>query len=102
MNSYVVNLYPVPNEFGPGQALDVDGTVLSFTNNFDPKTTCCYISSTGGNFYVTFDGSEPSSTNGHHIESPYFAWWSKEATRVAKMIAQGGAIAHIRMSQFTY
>ena len=102
MNSYVVNLYPVPNEFGPGQALDVDGTILSFANNFDPKTTCCYITTDGADLYVTFDGSDPSSTNGHYLKSPYVAWWSKEATRVAKMIAHGGGITHMRMSQFTY
>lgn len=102
MNSYVVNLYPIPNEFGLGEALDVDGTAVSFATTFDPKTTCCYITTDGANFYVTFDGTTPSSTNGHYIASPYIAYWSKEAARVAKMVAHGGGITHVRMSQFTY
>lgn len=102
MNAYVVNLYPVPNDGNAGQALNVDGTVVSFANNFDHKTTCCYVTATGGDFYVTFDGSTPSASNGHEIPVPYEAWWSKEAARVAKMIATGGSVAHLRLSQFTY
>ena len=102
MNAYVVNLYPVPNDANLGQAVDVDGTVVSFANSFDPKTTCCLVTATGGDFYVTFDGSVPSSTNGHEITVPYRDYWSKEAARVAKMKATGGAIAHLRLSQFTY
>lgn len=103
MNSYVVNLYPIPNEFGAGEALDVtSAAVAQFATSFDPKTSCCYITSTGGDFYVTFDGSTPSSTNGHYIKADYTAWWSKEAARVAKFIGQSATAANIRMSQFTY
>lgn len=103
MNSYVVNLYPVPNDGYPGQTLDVNSsTIYQFTTPLDYKTTCCYITVTGGDFYVTFDGSTPSSTNGHHITVPYTAWWSKEATRVAKMKSTSGAVAHVTFSQFSY
>ena len=102
MNSYVVNLYPNPNGTAQGQALDVDGTVVSFTSNFDPKTTSVLVTSSGGDFYVTFDGSTPSSSNGHQIASPYIGWWSKDSARLAKFLATGGSIAHLRLSQFTY
>lgn len=103
MNSYVVNLYPVPNDGYPGQTLDVNSAqTYQFTQPLDYKTTCCYITVTGGDFYVTFDGSTPSPTNGHHIVVPFTGWWSKEATRVAKMKSTGGAVAHVTFSQFTY
>ena len=103
MNSYVVNLYPVPNDSNPGQTIDVtSAATASFTQALDYKTTCCYITITGGDCYVTFDGSTPSSTNGHHIIVPHDAWWSKESTRVAKFKATGGNTSHVVMSQFTY
>lgn len=103
MNSYVVNLYPIPNEFGPGEALDVTNAAVSqFATSFDPKTSCCYVTTSGGSFYVTFDGSTPSSTNGHLLASPYGEWWSKESARVAKFLASSGTAVNIRMSQFTY
>lgn len=103
MNSYVVNLYPVPNDGNVGQTLDVNNAqVYQFTQPLDNKTTCCYITATGGDFHVTFDGSTPSSTNGHHMVVPFSAWWSKEATRVAKMKSTGGTVAHVTFSQFTY
>lgn len=103
MNSYVVNLYPVPNDGQPGQTIDVtNAAVQSFTQALDYKTTCCYVTITGGDTYVTFDGTTPSSTNGHKILVPYDRIWSKEATRVAKFLATGGNTAHVVMSQFTY
>lgn len=102
MNSYVVNLYPTPNGSVAAQSLDVDGTVLSFPTAPDNKTTACLITSTGGNFYVTFDGTTPSANNGHEFVAPYVGWWSKESVRVAKFLSTGGSLAHIRMSQFTY
>jgi hypothetical protein len=102
MNSYVVNLYPVPNDGNLGETINVNSTVRSFTSAIDHKTTCCYITISGGDTYVTFDGSTPSSTNGHHLIVPYDRFWSKEATRVAKFLASGGNVAHVTMSQFTY
>lgn len=102
MNAAVVNLYPVPNDGKPGQTIDVDGTVLSFTTPIDRGTKMCYITISGGDVYVTFDGTTPSSTNGHHLIVPYDRFWSSEATRVAKFLATGGNVAHVTMSQFTY
>ena len=103
MNSYVVNLYPLPNDGQPGQTIDVsNGTVSSFTQSLDYKTSCCYITITGGDCWVTFDGSTPSSANGHRLQVPYDRIWSKEATRTAKFIAASGTLSHVVMSQFTY
>lgn len=103
MNSYVVNLYPVPNDGYPGETLTIDSAqAYQFTQAIDYKTTCCYITVAGGDFYVTFDGSTPSVNNGHHIEVPFAGWWSKEATRVAKMITTGGHTSRVTFSQFTY
>lgn len=103
MNSYVVNLHPVPNDSNAGQALQVDNTATqSFANTLDYKTTCCYVTTSGGNAYVTFDGSTPSATNGHLLTAPYMTFWSKDATRLAKFLGTSGTTCHVRMSQFTY
>lgn len=103
MNSYVVNLYPVPNDGQAGQTVDVtNAAVSSITTPLDYKTTCCYITITGGDCYVTYDGTAPSTTNGHLLAIPYDRFWSKEATRVAKFKASSGNTAHVVMSQFTY
>lgn len=103
MNSYVVNLHPIPNGTQPGETLSVDNAaVYQFTTAFDPRTSCCYITVTGGDLHVTFDGSAPSGTNGHHLVVPFEGWWSKEAARLAKMKAQSGAVSKVVMSQFTY
>jgi len=103
MNSYVVNLYPVPNEFGPGEAIDItSAAAVQFTTSFDPKTSCVLVSVQHGDLYVTFDDSTPSSSNGLYIKAPYLDYWSKEAARVAKMIGTSGTNAHVRIAQFTY
>lgn len=103
MNSYVVNLYPVPNDGNPGETITVaDDAVSSFTTTLNYKTTACYLSVTGGNVYVTFDGTTPSDTNGILLTAPYDRLWSKESTRVAKFIAVADASARVAMSQFTY
>ena len=102
MNAAVVNLYPVPNDSYPGQTIDADGTAVSFTTTLHTGTKMCYVTVAGGDCYVTFDGSTPSSTNGHHLFVPYDRFWSAEATRKAKFLASGGNVAHVTMSQFTY
>ena len=103
MNSYVVNLYPVPNDGNLNETIAVSNSVVkSFTTSLDPKTTCCYVTIAGGDTHVTFDGSTPSATNGHHLVVPYDRFWSKEATRAAKFLATSGNTAHVTMSQFTY
>jgi hypothetical protein len=103
MNSYVVNLYPVPNDGFAGEGIDVtSAAAASFTGPFDPKTSCVMISVMHGDMYVTFDGSLPSVTNGIYIKAPYINYWSKEAARVARMIAVSGQTAHVRIVQFTY
>lgn len=103
MNSYVVNLYPVPNDGQPSQTIDVtNAAVISFTQSLDYKTTACYVTIHGGDCYATFDGTPPSATNGHKLNAGYDKFWSNEATRKAKFIATGGNIAHVTMSQFTY
>lgn len=103
MNAAVVNLYPVPNDGFAGETIDVDSTTpASFTSSLHPGTKMCYITITGGDVYVTFDGSAPSSTNGHHLQVPYDRFWSWEATRKARFLAISGNVAHVTMSQFTY
>lgn len=102
MNAAVANLYPVPNGTAPSETLTVDGTPVSFTTTLDRGTKMCYITCADHDIYVTFDGTNPSSTNGHDIRAPYDRFWSWEATKKAKFLAHGGSVAHVTMSQFTY
>ncbi len=103
MNSYVVNLHPIPNGTQPGETLSVNNAaVYQFATAFHPRTSCCYITVSSHPIYVTFDGSTPSSTNGNELASGFEGWWSKEAARLAKMIGHSGALSRVAISQFTY
>jgi hypothetical protein len=51
---------------------------------------------------VTFDGSNPSSTNGHLFKAgvqPFL--WNKETARLAKFIRAGGSDAAVQATPFS-
>lgn len=49
---------------------------------------------------VTFDGSAPTTTNGHHLVAGEKYTWSKDAAETAKFIRQGANSAAIHASPF--
>jgi hypothetical protein len=51
---------------------------------------------------VTFDGSTPTSTNGHKLYVGEKDTWHKETARAAKFIRAGSADGVIHASQFAY
>ena len=74
-NSLVVNLYPSPT----GEAderLSVSTAAVSLTNVWSSsKTKYILIDIQGDDVMVTFDGSTPTSTNGHlfkKLTPPFF------------------------------
>jgi len=102
MNSYVVNLYPVSNDQAPMQTVLPGTTATSFVNNFDVKTNVFFFTLHAGNMYVTFDGTTPSSTNGHTMEAPYVGWFNKIAVKNMKMVKHAGQAPIVAISQFTH
>ena len=102
MNTYVVNLYPVSNDQAPMQTITVGTGATSFVNNFDTKTNVFFFTLHGGNVYVTFDGTTPSSSNGHTLEAPYAGWFNKIAVKNMKLVKHSGGAAVVAISQFTH
>jgi len=102
MNSYVVNLYPVSNDQAPMQTIFPDTFATSFANTFDSKTNVFFFTLHNGSVYVTFDGSTPSSFNGHTIQSPYVGWFNKIAIKNMKLVKHPGASPVAAISQFTH
>ena len=101
MNAYVVNLLPKPNGANPGQNLTVAAIPISFTNNFDYKTNAVKVSVQTAPVFVSYDGSTPSSANGHLLPIGYSDFWSKDSAIAAKFIRDGATSALINLSQFT-
>ena len=50
---------------------------------------------------VTYDGSAPTSTNGHILFAGRSYTWSKQAAVAAKFIRDGSVSASIHASEFT-
>ena len=47
---------------------------------------------------VTFDGSDPTSSNGHLLAAGYSAYWSKQQWMNARFIRQGASDGTIHVS----
>jgi hypothetical protein len=101
-NSLVVNLYPSPT----GEAderLAVSSSVVSLTNAWSAaKTKYVLIDIQGDDVMVTFDGSNPSSTNGHlfkKLTPPFFI--NKNTAMVAKFIRAASTDASVQATPFT-
>ena len=63
MNSYVVNLYPKPNDVNASQTITVAATAVSFADNFEYKTNACFFTVQTAPVIVTFDGTAPTASN---------------------------------------
>lgn len=101
-NSLIVNLYPSPT----GEAderLAVSTAAVSLTAAWtESKTKYVLIDVQGDDVMVTFDGSAPTSTNGHLFKksTPPFLW-HKNTARLAKFIRSASTDASIQATPFT-
>ena len=101
-NSLVVNLYPSPT----GEAderLAVSSTAVALANAWSAsKTKYLLIDIQGDDVMVTFDGSNPSSTNGHLFKklTPPFLW-NKNTAMAAKFIRSAATDASVQATPFT-
>jgi|SRR6056297_501224 len=100
-NSFVTNLYPRPTPNMNGESLSVPDSVVSFSTTYNKLTRYVALDVQDADVYVTFDGSDPSGTNGHKLYAGQAYTWSKDAARVAKFIRAAGVTATIYASEFT-
>lgn len=90
----------VPNGTEADQTLTVDDTAggVQF-DAFHADTTHVFWTSEDEECRVTFDGSAPTTTNGHVIASGSSGIWAKAMAAAAKFIRTGGSSAEIHASQ---
>jgi|TARA_R110000868_G_scaffold25954_1_gene100533 hypothetical protein len=86
-NTFSVNLYPLPSPSATLQKLAVSTAAVPFAARFyDGKTKFVLFEVQTGGVYATFDGSTPSSTNGHLYAVNTREFWSAGMADSAKFI----------------
>lgn len=99
------NIFPKPAWFRSSPVLDqrltVDATVggVQF-GTFGDTTTMIVLDVQDADVMCTFDGSAPTSTNGHRLYAGSHYTWSVAAAQQAKFIRQGATSAAIQASEF--
>ena len=99
-NSLVTNLYPAPTPGVADQTLAVGNSVVQFSA-FNSLTKFVVLDVQVADVRVTYDGSTPSSTNGHILFAGRSYTWSKAAAEAAKFIEDTTTDATIHASEFT-
>ena len=98
-NSLVTNLYPAPTPGVAVQTLAVGNSVVQFSA-FNSLTKFVVLDVQVADVRVTYDGSTPSSTNGHILFAGRSYTWSKAAA-AAKFFEDTTTDATIHASEFT-
>ena len=99
------NIFPKPAYYRSSpvadQRLTVDATVggVQFSASND-ITNMIVLDVQDADVMCTFDGSAPTSTNGHRLYSGSQYTWSTAAAAAAKFIRQGSTSAAIHASEF--
>jgi hypothetical protein len=73
---------------------------VQFATAFNGSTNMVVLDVQDADVMCTFDGSTPTSTNGHRLYSGSHYTWSKAAASAAKFIRQGSSDAAIQASEF--
>ena len=99
------NLFPKPaiyrNSPVADQRLTVDGTAGGVQlSAFADTTNMIVLDVQDADVMCTFDGSAPTSTNGHRLYSGSHYTWSTATASAAKFIRQGSTSAAIQASEF--
>jgi hypothetical protein len=99
------NIFPKPAYYRSSpvtdQRLTVDATAggVQFSA-FNDITNMIVLDVQDADVMCTFDGSAPTSTNGHRLYSGSQYTWSTAAAAAAKFIRQGSTSAAIHASEF--
>lgn len=88
----------IPSGSEPHQKLTVDNTVRQFAE-FASPTTAIFWTNEQAECRVTFDGTDPTTTEGHPIAAGTSGIWSIQMARAAKFIRTTGTSAIIHASQ---
>ena len=96
-----INFYPKPNGTKADERLTVSSSVVPFSTVWDITTQYVLLDVQNADVMVTFDGSTPSTTNGHRMYAGTNAIWSRQAAAAAKFIRFGSTDGIIHASQFT-
>jgi len=85
---------------GTRQSLTVAKDMLDGIT-LDPNCDEVLWTLVGGDAYVTYDGTTPSSVNGHPVSQGASISWSKELCSKAKWIG-ASASSELQLNQMTY
>jgi hypothetical protein len=101
--AFVANLFPKPTPGQTDERLAVSDTALGFTTNWKTNTLNRFVvlDIQTNDVMCTFDGSDPTATNGHRLYAGQSYTWAVDAAAKAKFIRQS-ADAVIHASGFTY
>ena len=94
----VANVSLAPNGTQPDQRLTVDNSVCQF-GPFHAETAAVYWTAEAAECRVTFDGSDPTASNGHIIAAGSSGTWPVATAAAARFIRTGGNSAIIHASQ---
>lgn len=99
------NLFPKPAIYRgtavADQRLTVDATAGGVQlSAFADTTNMIVLDVQDADVMCTFDGSAPTSTNGHRLYSGSTFTWSTATASAAKFIRQGSTSAAIQASEF--
>lgn len=100
-NANVVNLYPVPTSGVNDQTLTVSNSAVQFGTAFNELTRYIVLDVQVADVRVTYDGSAPTTSNGHILFAGRSYTWAKETAEAAKFFRDGSTDATIHASEFT-
>lgn len=83
-----------------GQRLTITSTATVQFSAFNERTDMIVLDVQAANTYCTFDGTTPSSTNGHILTSGNAYTWSTAAAKAAKFVATSTTNSIIFASEF--
>ena len=96
------NLFPYPNIYRgtpvADQRLTVSSSVVTFSA-FADTTNMIVLDVQDADVMCTFDGSDPTSTNGHRLYAGSHYTWSRATATAARFIRQSTDAA-IQASEF--
>lgn len=84
------------------QRLTVSTDAVQFATAFNTSTDIVVLDIQAADVMVTFDGSTPTSSNGHQLVAGEKYSWSRAAATAAKFIRQGASDGTIHASEFQF
>lgn len=88
---------------GAGTRTTVSTTVIApatVTGAVATDTSHFLVNVLTNGVYVTFDGTDPSGTNGHALPAGYQEYWTKQMAAKARWVRSGASDAAVHVSPF--